>query len=77
MLNVASVEITKTRQPILGANAFKSKVILSFFIIKDYDLEFLLWNRNGEFMSHMPNLLILYPYSSEDIDLCYRESFSP
>ena len=42
MSNVASVEITKTRQPILGANAFKSKVILSFFIIKDYDLEFLL-----------------------------------
>ena len=42
MSNAAAVEITKTRQSILGASAFKSKVSFSFFIIKDYDSELLL-----------------------------------
>ena len=51
----------KTRQWVLTASAFKSKLLLSLFLIKDFDSVLLLWNRDGEFIAQMPTPAHLVP----------------
>ena len=51
----------KTRQWVLTASAFKSKLLLSLLLIKDFDLALLLWNRDGEFMAQLPTPAHLVP----------------
>ena len=51
----------KTRQWVLSASAFKSKLLLSLLLIKDFDSVLLLWNRDGEFMAQMPTPAHLVP----------------
>ena len=51
----------KTRQRVLRASAFKSKLLHSLLLIKDFDSVLLLWNRDGEFMVQMPTPAHLVP----------------
>ena len=55
------LEPRKTRQWVLRASAFKSKLLLSLFLIKDFDSVLLLWNRDGEFMAQLPTPAHLVP----------------